>query len=259
MIPEERNDSLSVIYNHEDSILRLTFGNETVEKCNNILRLIKANHIDSLAGLMPYPIDYECASSITNKREFIAAYRAYFDSLSLAFKTNEVRVDETNLYYLSGHIYFLGFILCGNGEIGTFYQPTNDCIAALRKKQLEDSLYLYKRLQAYERNLVSCYCDSYLIRVDVLSQNLNQSRLRLCLWAQRKSISTKPEKEVYLTVQSVNFGSLDLWHYSFKHGGITYEIERRSPCGEDNGEQIWLSVKSKDDIEQNYKCTKGGY
>lgn len=252
--PESNTDSPAVIYAREDSIMRQQFGNQMVDNCNNIIKLIRANDIERFSKLLPYPIDYNCGMPIKNSEEFIAAYKTHFKSLSAVFNKKPLHVNENTLYYLNGRVYFLGFIMCYDGSIQSFNLPLTDCTEEQRNARLTDSLELYKPLGGYITNLLMCSTDSFLLRIDIVNGTLSSGKMRLSIWPSTSNLSKKPLAVLY-SESNQNFGSLDLWHYTFTNNETTYTLQRKTPCGQDNGEQVWLTV-SHNKEEQKYKCKR---
>ncbi len=250
-----KNDSLTQIHTAEDSLIRLAFSDETVDKCNAIIRLISNNDINGIADLMPYPLNYQCLI-IRNKTEFITTYKGYFDSLSIEFNRHPVRVNASTLYTLAGQVHFLNFTLCARNQISSVYLwLPPDCNQKVLRQQWRDSLLLYKPLQGFRQNILMCKTDSLVLRIDLLNAEIGKFQLRLAIWPVNASLSQKPDVVLITEQTNQNFGSLDLWQYSFTNEGASYRIAKHLTCGTDNGEQIVLSVITGSKVNQ-YRCER---
>lgn len=180
------------------------------------IQLIRQDQVASLAGHVVYPLRRENPlPNITTRKEFGREYNILFDSVLKrtlsGLKPSDLFQHEGDWSYREGEVWFDpdGKIIAIN-----YSSPSEH----RRKDSLTEKTYrlLYPGIAHWKRNLLVCKVGKRLIRIDEVGDDL-----RYIAWGEGKTISDKPDLELFKGVQKMD-GTMGSYTITFSNGPWTY-------------------------------------
>lgn len=223
---------------------------ERLSQLETLVDLIKHDRIQELADRAKFPIKRpNPIPDLKTKEQFILYYPVLFDSIFKEKLTTATFNDSNTIDRYNGFGLFRGDIwLSDDGGIMTINYNSPQELDLQRKLHLETEHKIHPSIADWEKNVLVCQTDRYLIRIDIM----DNSELRYISWNKPKQITDEPDLVLFDGEEKFQ-GSMGGVTYTFENGKWTYEIDRVAMAESDEKLGLYLRVSRKNKVKMIFK------